>query len=119
MQQVEVDALFSWGAIHIIDHLPFLLHISLLLFSIGLVVYLGRLDPTMVTIMAVISGATASFYDFLTLLGAVYKTCPFDTQVSYYLRKFLRVFVNRWRYAQDDLKQHFKIKILPPLDQTM
>ncbi|KAF8597971.1 hypothetical protein BDV93DRAFT_595538, partial [Ceratobasidium sp. AG-I] len=40
VRQARLDALHSWGALNIIDYLPLFLHISLLMFSLGLVVYL-------------------------------------------------------------------------------
>ncbi|KAF8601062.1 hypothetical protein BDV93DRAFT_586835, partial [Ceratobasidium sp. AG-I] len=62
-RQARLDALSSWGAMLIIDHLPLFLHIALVLFALGLVVYLySTVDLTIATIIATISGVTFLFY---------------------------------------------------------
>ncbi|KAF8597592.1 hypothetical protein BDV93DRAFT_416638, partial [Ceratobasidium sp. AG-I] len=43
MHQARLISLAEWGALHIIDLLPSVLHLSLLLFSLGLVIYLWTL----------------------------------------------------------------------------
>ncbi|KAF8598581.1 hypothetical protein BDV93DRAFT_412962, partial [Ceratobasidium sp. AG-I] len=83
-RQARLDALSSWGALQMIDHLPLFLHVALLLFSLGLVVYLyTSVDLTVASIVALMTGATILFYIIATGLASLYEVCPFDTQLSY------------------------------------
>ncbi|KAF8597968.1 hypothetical protein BDV93DRAFT_408509, partial [Ceratobasidium sp. AG-I] len=79
-RQARLDALSSWGALQIIDHLSLFLHVALLLFSLGLVIYIySAVDLRIAMIITVITGATALFYIITTALGALYEVCPFGT----------------------------------------
>ncbi|KAG9115178.1 hypothetical protein FRC07_007553 [Ceratobasidium sp. 392] len=86
LRQSRFEGLDKWWALHIIALLPSLLHLSLLLFSAGLVVYLWSLDESIACVVIGITGLTVAFYMITAVLGAIYDYCPYVTQVSGYLR---------------------------------
>jgi hypothetical protein len=86
LRQSRLEGLERWWALHIIALLPSFLHLSLLLFSIGLVVYLHTLDTAIASVVAGVTGFTALFYVASAILGAIYQFCPYVTQVSGYIQ---------------------------------
>ncbi|KAG8776765.1 hypothetical protein FRC12_000708 [Ceratobasidium sp. 428] len=88
-RQMKSQGISQRKALHIINLLPTMLHFSLLLFSLGLVVYLWTLDSGAAIAVAAITTSTALFYLVTAALGAIYSTCPFDTQVSKYIHILL------------------------------
>ncbi|KAG8718101.1 hypothetical protein FRC09_013161 [Ceratobasidium sp. 395] len=87
----RLQGLKEWGALHMIDLLPSMLHLSLLLFSLGMAVYLWTIDLGIAIMIVIITGSTMIFYTGTAVLGAMYESCPFVTQVSRYLRALLDV----------------------------
>ncbi|KAH7335680.1 hypothetical protein B0J17DRAFT_600427, partial [Rhizoctonia solani] len=71
LRQARFDGLNSWWALHIIALLPTLLHLALLLFALGLVVYLWTLDLAVAAVTCVVVALTLIFYFATTLLGAL------------------------------------------------
>ena len=117
-RQARLDAMSSWGALPLIDHLPLFLHVALLLFSLGLVVYLYTwVDRPVATLIAVMTGVTILFYVVATGLATVYEVCPFDTQLSHYCRRLFRFISSHWRLAQR-YKHYFAIQRSKSLDYT-
>ncbi|KAF8597966.1 hypothetical protein BDV93DRAFT_610082 [Ceratobasidium sp. AG-I] len=117
-RQARLDALSSWGALQMIDHLPLFLHVALLLFSLGLMVYLYSLvDLAVATVIALLTGATILFYVIATGLASLYEACPFDTQLSHYCRKLLRFISHRWGFAQR-YQHYFNIKRPESIDHN-
>ncbi|CAE7228861.1 unnamed protein product [Rhizoctonia solani] len=93
IRQSRLQGLEDWWALHIIDLLPTLLHASLLLFSVGLVIYLWNYDVAVAAVLTGVIGLTLLFYIITGILGAVYEFCPFITEVSGYTRRaFLALF---------------------------
>ncbi|KAG8734708.1 hypothetical protein FRC10_011522 [Ceratobasidium sp. 414] len=87
--QARLQGLVQWRALHLVDFLPTMLHLSLMLFFLGLAVYLWTLDSAIAIAEAIIAGFTLFFYVGTILLSAVYSSCPFVTQISGYLRLVL------------------------------
>ncbi|QRW11102.1 hypothetical protein RhiLY_10101 [Ceratobasidium sp. AG-Ba] len=88
VHQERLKGLTRWCALHLIDVLPTLLHMSLLLFSLGPAVYLWTLDKGVAIAEVIITGSTVIFYVGTTFLGAVYPSCPLVTQISRYVQSF-------------------------------
>ncbi|KAG9086717.1 hypothetical protein FS749_003431 [Ceratobasidium sp. UAMH 11750] len=86
LRQSRMEGLERWWALHFISLLPSLLHLSLLLFSVGLVIYLWMLDKAIASVIAGVIGLTAIFYGSTAILGAIYDYCPYVTQISGYLQ---------------------------------
>ncbi|KAG9119533.1 hypothetical protein FRC07_005403 [Ceratobasidium sp. 392] len=85
-----------WKVPHIIDLLPAMLNISLLLFSLGLSVYLQTLDAAAANMVIIITTVTGLFFIGTAVLGAVREDCPYHSRFSKYLRVVLGwAFVNR------------------------
>ncbi|KAG8769854.1 hypothetical protein FRC12_004685 [Ceratobasidium sp. 428] len=91
LHQRRLQGLKGWGALHMIDLLPSMLHLSLLLFSLGMAIYLWTIDLGIAILVMIITGSTVIFYAGTTVLGAMYESCPFVTQVSRYLPAFVEV----------------------------
>ncbi|CAE6471820.1 unnamed protein product [Rhizoctonia solani] len=87
IRQSRLKGLEDWGALHIIALLPTLLHLSLLLFSVGLVIYLWALDAALAAVISGIIGVTLAFYFVTGILGAIFEFCPFVTEVSEYTQR--------------------------------
>ncbi|KAG9120242.1 hypothetical protein FRC07_004348 [Ceratobasidium sp. 392] len=100
LRQSRLEGLEKWWVLHIIALLPSILHVSLLLFGIGLVVYLWTLDRVVAAIFAPFLGITSLFYLLTTLLGICYEFCPFMTQLSGYIRHAITNLFNQTRIHQ-------------------
>jgi hypothetical protein len=85
-RQARLDSLHSWHALQIIDFLPTLLHISLVLFGLGLVINLWILDHAIAITIAAVGGLMVFLYMGIVVLGAFKELCPFNTRISKYLR---------------------------------
>ncbi|KAG8715239.1 hypothetical protein FRC08_010803 [Ceratobasidium sp. 394] len=85
-RQAKYNGLSSWRALYIIALLPSLLHLSLLLFALGLVVYLWSLDKAIALVIGAVAGVTLFLYVVTAILGAIFESCPFVTYVSTYIR---------------------------------
>ncbi|KAG8733894.1 hypothetical protein FRC10_012099, partial [Ceratobasidium sp. 414] len=85
LRQSRLEGLERWWALHIIALLPSILHLALLLFSVGLVIYLWVMDAVIAGVIAGIVGATLLFYVVTVVLGAIHEFCPFVTELSRYL----------------------------------
>lgn len=96
LRQARLDGLNSWWALHIIALLPTLLHLSLLLFALGLVVYLWSLEAIVAAFTGTVVGFTLIFYLGTTLLGAIVPFCPFVTEISLYARRIGGAKVGAW-----------------------
>jgi hypothetical protein len=105
LHQARLQGLRQWRALHIIDLLPSMIHLSLLLFSLGLAVYLWTLDPGIAAVVGVISGTTLLFYLSTTLLGAAQKHCPFVTQISQHIENFLETQFENWGISRNHLNR--------------
>ncbi|KAF8597595.1 hypothetical protein BDV93DRAFT_547819 [Ceratobasidium sp. AG-I] len=111
LRQSRLEGLNHWGALHIINLLPSLLHLALLLFSLGLVVYLWTLDKGIACVIMIITGSTLLFYLAISILGAVHEFCPFVTQISKYIHSLVKICASVWRPSQMD-----SIATDPPLN---
>ncbi|KAG9125464.1 hypothetical protein FRC07_007484 [Ceratobasidium sp. 392] len=89
LHQARLQGLIKWRALHIVDFLPTMLHVSLLLFFLGLAIYLWTLDFAVAIAEVILAGATLIFYIATGALGALNESCPFATQTSKYLRVLL------------------------------
>lgn len=78
-RQARFEGLSKQRALHIMDLLPSMLHLALLLFSFGLILYLSTLDSGIAAVIGVITGGTFLFYVAATFFGAIDGSCPFVT----------------------------------------
>ncbi|KAG9088326.1 hypothetical protein FRC06_002094, partial [Ceratobasidium sp. 370] len=115
LRQARLEGLERWWALHIIALLPSLLHASLLLFAIGLVIYLWALDNVVGVVLLAIVGTTSLFYVVTAVLGAVYEFCPFVTQISGYLHRVAVTLSRRRRVEQESTPKYPTLKDLQAL----
>ncbi|KAG8694358.1 hypothetical protein FRC08_008544 [Ceratobasidium sp. 394] len=80
--QARLKGLKKWRTFHIIDLLPSMLHLSLLLFSLGLAIYLWTLDTAIAIAEIAVASATLVFYLGTAASAAMYESCPFSLRQS-------------------------------------
>ncbi|KAG9119465.1 hypothetical protein FRC07_005499, partial [Ceratobasidium sp. 392] len=115
MHQRRLNGLTSWQALHIVDLLPSMLHLSLLLFSLGLAIYLWTLDTGIAIAEVIITGATLFFYFGTAISSAIYSSCPYVTQVSKYMRVALHLFFQQERALENE---HMELDTLMEKEAT-
>ncbi|KAG8790254.1 hypothetical protein FRC12_012370 [Ceratobasidium sp. 428] len=96
LRQARLDGLDGWWALHIIALLPTLLHLALLLFALGLIVYLWTLEIVVAAVTGAVVALTLLFYFGTTTLGAIFPFCPFVTEISMYVRRFGGARLGSW-----------------------
>lgn len=74
----------NWHVPLIIGLLPTLLHLSLLLFLLGLIVFLSDMDNAIAAIVGVITALAYAIYFATNLIPLLYAQCPYKTPISTY-----------------------------------
>ena len=64
-----------------------MLQFALLLFAIGLVVFLKDLDISAAEVVLAVTGVGCTFYACIAVIAMIWKDCPFQTSLSFYLPK--------------------------------
>jgi hypothetical protein len=93
IRQFRHRGLETWRLGAILTLLPTLLQLSVILFLSGLLVFLWNLDQMVAVVMAVLLGITFLLVAAVTVLPAVFKSCPFRSPLSEILA------VSFWRVA--------------------
>ena len=88
-RQVKFVGLQKWGLHFIMESLPVLLQFALLLFAIGLSVYLWDLDVPAADVVLVVTCFGSAFYALITMAATTWIDCPFQTPLSILLPKLL------------------------------
>jgi hypothetical protein len=116
IRQFRYRGLETWRLVTILTLLPTLLQLSVILFLSGLLVFLWNLDRMVAHVMAVLLGITFLLVAAVTVLPAVFKSCPFRSPLSEILAipfwrvtnyaKFacsaVRLFIDSgWTYSSD------------------
>lgn len=81
-RQYRMDGMQRWKLPGVLSFLPILLHISLLLFFVGLVDFVWDINRTVATISAILVCITALVYFGTNLLAYVFSECPFKTSFT-------------------------------------
>ena len=91
------------------ESLPVLLQFALLLFGVGLTVYLWDIDLPAVQVILAVIGIGCVFYSCIAVVATIWSDCPFQTPLSVLLPKVLpwtrevtalpRVWLRRWSIA--------------------
>jgi hypothetical protein len=82
IRQVRYRGLETWRLGAILTLLPTLLQLSVILFLSGLLVFLWNLDRMVGIVMAVLLAITFFLVAAVTVLPAVFKSCPFRSPLS-------------------------------------
>ncbi|CAE6467541.1 unnamed protein product [Rhizoctonia solani] len=88
-RQVRLASMVIWNMRPIIDLLPTLLNIALFIFGLGLIVRLWLLDFVVAGIITTISTLVCAIYSYFVFAGALCPTCPYKSQLSYYLQRVM------------------------------
>ncbi|KAJ7645934.1 hypothetical protein DFH06DRAFT_1300758 [Mycena polygramma] len=75
----------------LVDLVPFLLHMSLVLFFAGLVAFLLPINLTVMAVSAALLGIVVAVYCSISLLPLLYLDCPYRTPLSGVLWRISRI----------------------------
>ncbi|CUA70742.1 hypothetical protein RSOLAG22IIIB_09070 [Rhizoctonia solani] len=87
-RQQRWDGLVRWRMKEVIVILPSLIHLSLLLFAIGLCVFLWDVHFGVAIPVVVVTTLAASAYFACTIAPIRYDFCPYGTVLSRFIRQF-------------------------------
>jgi hypothetical protein len=95
-----------WQVPLIISILPFLLHLSLLLFAVGLALFLQPFDRISWAITLAFLTTASAMYLLATFLPAVVPDCPYRTRLFEFVRNYTAIMRNF-------VQSHMKESLLP------
>ncbi|CUA77092.1 hypothetical protein RSOLAG22IIIB_12537 [Rhizoctonia solani] len=99
-RQKKWTMLEHWKMRELILVLPSLMHLSLLLFAIGLCVYVWELNPTVAIPVICVCGIIVGFYIWSSLTASILEFFPYTTMASRVLRSgFVKPLHVLLRYA--------------------
>ena len=82
-RQVKFVGLQKWRLHYIMESLPVMLQLALLLFNVGLIVYLWDLDRSSADVMLAVTCTGFAFYTGITAVATIWnENCPFQTTLS-------------------------------------
>ncbi|CAE6478818.1 unnamed protein product [Rhizoctonia solani] len=88
-RQQRWDGLVKWRMRELIMMLPSLIHLSLLLFAIGLCVFLWEIHYGVAIPVVIVTAFAASAYFACTLVPFLYAYCPYGTVLSRLAKQFM------------------------------
>ncbi|CAE6423743.1 unnamed protein product [Rhizoctonia solani] len=86
----------KWKMQELIMVLPSLIHLSLLLFAIGLCIYVWELNSGVAWPVICVTGASAGFYAWSSIMASTIDYFPYTTVIS----RFLRSNWTKWMFGQ-------------------
>ena len=92
IRQFRVRGLRRWKFQEIIGGLPIVLHVALLLFATGLVVYLWSLDHGTAIVLLVMISVVWFLYTVSVTIPSFDPSCPYKTPLSHLLTNWRRAF---------------------------
>jgi hypothetical protein len=118
-RQYRFEGLESWRAIGLIDAFPTILHVSLLLFTIGLTLRLWLIDPIVASVFTAVSGLFALFYIGTVTFGALKEHCPYKANLVEYIKGLVGTIRARFctnsdaaKSIQDQIRRLLTVKAL-------
>ncbi|QRV99825.1 transmembrane protein [Ceratobasidium sp. AG-Ba] len=81
-RQLKWAGIERWGMQSVFVYLPALMHMALLLFAIGLAIYLWDMNKSIAYLVMVLVGVSVLIYAAATLLPVVCDDCPYSTPLS-------------------------------------
>ncbi|GAB1524360.1 hypothetical protein RhiTH_007513 [Rhizoctonia solani] len=100
-RQLRWQGIEQWRMQEILNVLPLMMHAALLLFAVGLSLYLWDINPQVALPVAVTTTAVGVFYFVTLLLPLFFRYCPFTTGV-------MKLFLPFWyTVARSTLKSVF------------
>ncbi|KAG8729928.1 hypothetical protein FRC10_003289 [Ceratobasidium sp. 414] len=114
-RQNRFSGLAKWRMRGILEHLQMLMHISLALFSVGLILYLWDINVAVASTVSAVSISALCFYLSTTFLPVWDIFCPFKTPQSVYTRIILDHIAHGFTSLRAEKLRaqglHYKIKI--------
>ncbi|CAE6414928.1 unnamed protein product [Rhizoctonia solani] len=105
-RQNRFEGLQWWRAVGLVDFIPTILHVSLLLFILGLIVRLWIIDRIVASVVTAVSAAFALFYVGTVLFGALYEPCPFKARMSKYIQMLGQLLSSPFKAEHDEEKDN-------------
>lgn len=102
-RQFRYAGVVRWKMGEIIAALPILLYCSVILFLIGLIIWLSNTHQAVGAIVTVGTGLAVSFYAIFTMIGIVFVSAPFRTPLT------------RWLYSLSQLPFFLLYPLTKPL----
>ncbi|QRW14346.1 hypothetical protein RhiLY_13345 [Ceratobasidium sp. AG-Ba] len=81
-RQQKWNGIELWGMQSVFVYLPVLMHVALLLFFIGLALYLWGISISVASPIVALAVVSVLVYIIATVLPVVYDNCPFSTPLS-------------------------------------
>ncbi|KAG8732619.1 hypothetical protein FRC10_000812 [Ceratobasidium sp. 414] len=81
-RQRKWNGIEKWGMNEVLTYLPGMLHLALLLFAIGLCLYLWDINVTVAIPVVVVTGSATLIYIMATILPYIDHSCPYSTPAS-------------------------------------
>lgn len=82
IRQYRLDGLQKWRLPAVIGFLPIFLHLSLILFFAGLILFLIPINTTVMAVISIFSGATVLFYAVTNILSGFIPAFPYQTSLT-------------------------------------
>jgi hypothetical protein len=82
-------SMIAWGVHEIVEYSPFLLHLSMLLFLIGLSLLIFSINRALTCALAAIAGVAAIVYFIAGFFPLFYPSCPYRTPLTHILWKIM------------------------------
>ncbi|CAE6480399.1 unnamed protein product [Rhizoctonia solani] len=96
-RQRRLDGLERWKMPEILAFLPTLMHLSLILFFVGLTIYLWDIHVGVAIPVLAMTALTFIFYATTTILPLGNAYCPYNTPLSHYIDSGLQTLLSRFR----------------------
>ncbi|CCO33703.1 hypothetical protein BN14_07788 [Rhizoctonia solani AG-1 IB] len=101
-RQQRWDGLVKWKMEGVLTFLPSLIHLALLLFAVGLSIFLWEINLTIAIPVSVVTLVGAIIYTLCTLAPFYDTYCPYGTTLS---RIYQQTFAIKLQTSQDDPEQ--------------
>ena len=85
-RQRKLDGIVAWYFNHVMELLPLMLQAALLLLGCALSRYLWGISITVASVIIGVTSLGLILYLFITLAGAAFENCPYQTPGSHILR---------------------------------
>lgn len=110
-RQHRYNALIAWAVPTIISLLPMVLHVSVVLFALGLVVVLWEIDITIAILVLCLVAGLLLLYTSTVILPLIYDNCPYKSSASVILKQSLNSIEFAWDNFKTNLTQWSSVHV--------
>lgn len=90
LRQLRSDSIERWYLREVIRSAPLLLHLSLLLFTLGVVIFFAPIDSVVTAVSGGLAAAIATFYVVTVASPTIWTSSPYRSSSSYAIRRATR-----------------------------